>query len=88
MQELHERLGKKGLRVIGINNENWEKALQVVKQRRLTYGQISDEDNSISMRYLVTALPTLVIIGKDGKVRSVTIGDWGSVERQLSELLR
>jgi len=88
MQQLHEKLGKKGLKVIGVTNDPWDKVGEMVKQRKLTYGQISDESNAIGMQYLVTALPTLVVIGKDGKVRSVTIGDWGTVEQQITELLQ
>jgi peroxiredoxin len=88
LQQMHERLGKKGLRIIGVTNDPWEKVGDVVKQRRITYGQISDESNAIGMQYIVTALPTLVLIGKDGKVRSVTIGDWGTVEQQITELLQ
>ena len=88
MQEMHERLAKKGLRVIGVTNEPWQKVGDVVKKRGLTYGQISDEDNAIGMRYLVTALPTIVVIDKTGKVQSVTIGDWGSVEQKITELLQ
>jgi cytochrome c biogenesis protein CcmG, thiol:disulfide interchange protein DsbE len=88
MQQLHERLGKKGLRVIGVTSEPWQKVGDVVKRRGLTYGQISDEENLIGMRYLVTALPTIIVIGKDGKVQSVTVGDWGSATRAVDELLR
>jgi peroxiredoxin len=88
MQQLHEKLAKKGLRVIGVTNDPWDKVGSVVKQRGLTYGQVSDESNAIGMQYLVTALPTLVLIGKDGKVRSVTIGEWESVERQITEMLQ
>jgi len=88
MQQLHEKLGKKGLKVIGVTNDPWDKVGEMVKQRKLTYGQVSDETNAIGMQYLVTALPTLVVIGKDGKVRSVTIGDWGTVEQQITELLQ
>ena len=88
MQQLHEKLAKKGLRIIGVTNEPWDKVGSVVKQRGLTYGQVSDEANVIGMQYLVTALPTLVVIGKDGKVRSVTIGEWESVERQITEMLQ
>jgi len=66
----------------------WDKVGEMVKKRGLTYGQISDEDNAIGMRYLVTALPTIVVIDKTGKVQSVTIGDWGAVERQITELLQ
>ena len=88
MQQMHERLAKKGLRVIGVSNDPWDKVGDMVKKRGLTYGQISDEDNAIGMRYLVTALPTIVVIDKTGKVQSVTIGDWGAVEQKITELLQ
>jgi thiol-disulfide isomerase/thioredoxin len=88
LQGLHERFGQKGLRIIGVSNEKWEKVGEVVRRRGITYGQVSDEDNHISPRYLVTALPTLVLIGRDGRVVDVAIGDIAGVERTIGELLR
>jgi len=36
----------------------------------------------------VTAIPTLVVIGRDGKVVEVSIGDSAAIDKALSDLFK
>ncbi|HJZ84501.1 MAG TPA: redoxin domain-containing protein [Polyangia bacterium] len=88
LEELHERLAKKGLRVIGVTSDDWGQIEKVVKHRGLTYPQVFDADEEISGLYMVTAIPTLVVIGRDGKVVEVSIGDSAAIDKALSDLFK
>ena len=37
LQELHERFGKRGLRVVGVTSDDWSHVEEVVRRRGLTY---------------------------------------------------
>jgi peroxiredoxin len=88
VQELHERYAKQGLRVVGVTTEDFARVSDLVKKRGLTYAQVSDEGEQISARYFVTAIPTAVLISRDGTVAQVSIADWSAVDRTLASLLK
>jgi thiol-disulfide isomerase/thioredoxin len=87
LQALQDRLGGKGLRVVGVTSDDWRRVAEVTRARGLTYGQVADFEDRIGMRYMISAIPTLVVIGRDGKVVEVAIGDVGAVEQALAGLL-
>jgi hypothetical protein len=74
--------------VVGVTSDDWQHALEVVKRRGLRYAQVRDVDEAIGARYLVTAIPTLVLIGRDGRVVEVSIGDTSAVDRAVADLLK
>jgi peroxiredoxin len=88
MQALHTHYLDKGLRVVGVTSDDWQHAQDVVKKMGLTYGMVSDEQEQISADYLVTALPTLVLIDRAGNVNQISIGDLAAVDKAVADLLK
>jgi thiol-disulfide isomerase/thioredoxin len=88
LQKLHEKYKDKGVVVLGLNC--WESADPVafMKENGYTYGLILKADE-VAKAYGVSAIPTLVVVGPDGKIRHRALGTGGeeAVERAINEAL-
>jgi thiol-disulfide isomerase/thioredoxin len=75
IQKLHEAYKDKGVVILGVNT--WEKNADAAKdymaRNKFTYGRLLNGDD-LAKAYGVTGIPTLVIIGKDGKVAMADMG--------------
>jgi cytochrome c biogenesis protein CcmG, thiol:disulfide interchange protein DsbE len=85
----------KNLRVLAINQDapsEIAKVKQTVKTRRLPFIVAIDKDKSIGQKYHVNALPTLFLVGTDGKVhlrtRGFVSGDGVKLEKEIRDLLQ
>jgi peroxiredoxin len=87
LERLHEKLGARGLQVIGISTEAPDALAAGVKQHRLGYTVISDGDEEISARYHVYALPTVIVIDRRGVVQVVQVADVSAAEKRVEELV-
>ena len=87
IQALHEKLGKKGLRVIGVSDEGKDVVAASAKQHGLGYTIAADEDQTITAKYRVYALPTLVVIDRQGVVRAVNVARVAEAERLVEGML-
>jgi peroxiredoxin len=99
IERLHQALGPKGLKVIGVSVDDpgdEQKVRDFVKQYALTFQILKDpkgQEGEVSREYEATGYPETVIIGRDGVIRKRLIGatDWSSpenrglVERLLAE---
>lgn len=85
---LHEKLGAKGLKVIGISTESPDIVARAAQRYGLKYTLASDEDEGVSRSYLVRALPTMVVIDRQGVVRAVSIADTDAVDAAVDAALR
>jgi len=78
-----------GLVVCAVNlRENRETVHRFVSKQRLDLEVALDGDGKIGELYRVKAIPQIVIIGRDGRVRSVRVGCPASLERDLVKELR
>jgi len=80
-----------GLTVVAINSQD-EQALAVrlyAKTMSLTFPLVLDPGRKVTSRYGVTAAPTSVFVGRDGRVRYVQIGamDRSFLEQRLKDIL-
>ena len=86
-----EKLSKKyGGRVAfyGINSSDPAKiAAAFARQDGLTFPMLSDTDHHVASLYGADAIPLLVVIDTDGKVRAVTDGYSENVEAEQSKIL-
>ena len=84
MQRLHEDYCDKGVAVVGVST--WEKDSQAAKDyfstKRFTYGCLLGGDD-LAKAYGVTGIPTIVVIGKDGKVEKIETGIGPDGERKF-----
>lgn len=75
--------------IVGINtNDSRASALSFARGRRLSYPSVFDPSGSVATRYAVRAMPTMVIIDREGKVRFVQTGvvSRSKIESELSKL--
>jgi len=78
LQALHEELGEKGLRIIGVNTDppaTTSKIKPYIKRYKISYTTLLDPDNNVLDKYNPTReLPYAVLIGSDGNVHEVFPG--------------
>jgi peroxiredoxin len=88
LEELHQKLGPKGLTVLGISTESSAIVAGAAQRFRLSYTLASDENEGISGSYRVFALPTMILIDKKGVVREVSVNDPEAIDAALEKALK
>lgn len=75
MQKLHDEFKSKGVVVLGVNT--WEQKPQAAKdfiaKKKFTYGCLLKGDE-LATAYGIGGIPTLVVIGKDGRIAEIEVG--------------
>lgn len=79
--------GAKGLRVVGVSNEDLPDIQAFLAAHKFGYTIAHDTDSKISQAYLVTGVPTLVVIDRVGVVRLVHLGA-GDLKEAETTILR
>jgi thiol-disulfide isomerase/thioredoxin len=72
LNDWHEEFSALGVHVLGITMDPFEEAVRA--SEALAFPTYSDEDGQVTMRYQGTALPTLVLVDKQGVVTDVMVG--------------
>jgi thiol-disulfide isomerase/thioredoxin len=93
LDEMHTRYNKAGLELYGVNVEqNTDDAEKLLKELGTGFPILWDRDSKVSKLYQVNAMPTTIMIDKDGKVRYVNrgykAGDEEKYREQIRELIR
>ncbi|MYG02124.1 MAG: TlpA family protein disulfide reductase [Acidobacteriia bacterium] len=68
LQQLHERLSGDGLVVVGVSDEDPGKARQYLDEHGISYPSLHDDGGSVMQSYQVGAIPTSLIIDRDGQL--------------------
>jgi thiol-disulfide isomerase/thioredoxin len=72
IERVYKKLESEGLRVIGVNTSDQPQAARdFLKSAGLTYPSVTDSTGLVSRAFGADQLPTLVLIDRVGKVRSV-----------------
>ena len=75
IQKLHDEYASKGAVILGVNT--WEQKADAAKDymasKKFTYGCLLKGDD-LAAAYGIKGIPTLVVIGKDGKVVEIEVG--------------
>lgn len=90
LQASYRSLLPKGFMVIAVNVEDPpEKALEFVKELRLTYPILMDEKKDVTKLYQVYGVPTSFIIDRKGIIRERIFGDLSedAIEKMVGPLL-
>lgn len=74
IQKIYDEYKDKGLVVLGINNEGAETARKYMEEHGYTFSTLIDMSDAVSARYGVSAIPSVFIIGRDGKVARHLVG--------------
>ncbi|MDE0263167.1 MAG: TlpA disulfide reductase family protein [Bryobacterales bacterium] len=68
LQRLYERYSDDGLVVIGVSDEDPVKTRQYLEERGIGYPSLHDDTGNVMQSYQITAIPTSLIIGRDGQL--------------------
>lgn len=93
LDELYQRYEPAGFTLFGVNVEqNPEAAQRFLEDVGVSFPILYDPESSVSQRYQVDAMPTTVMVDRDGQVRYVNRGykdgDEEKYRKQVRELIR
>jgi len=91
LDRLHQRYQDAGFAVLGINVEGVEKADEaqaMVSKAGVTFPVLVDEGQQISELYALEAMPTSVVVDRDGVVRYVHLGYKPGDETKYLEVVK
>ncbi len=74
IQRLHEEFAPKGLVVLAITDEEPERIRKFVQNHNYTFTVLLDPKDEVFKLYKVEAIPTLIIVGRDGVVVEHFVG--------------
>jgi cytochrome c biogenesis protein CcmG/thiol:disulfide interchange protein DsbE len=90
LDRMHERHHDQGLTVVGLSSEPAQTVRQHLQRSAVRY-TIGAAAQQTMRRYAIRGLPTMIVIGRGGKVRMVTHGaaphDLRHIERLVPRLL-
>jgi len=86
--EIAREYADKGVQYYAVNlRERPETIRGYLKDEKLEIVVPLDKDGSIAKKYRVRGIPTMVIVGKDGKVKKVHVGSSPTLKADLSREL-
>jgi len=85
IEALYSELKDQGLRVFGVNGEDTQVARGYLDRNGYTFPTLSDPGMAVSRLYEVSAIPTAVVIDKQGKIGAYLQGS-GTKERLLEAI--
>ncbi|MCV6606230.1 MAG: TlpA family protein disulfide reductase [Porticoccaceae bacterium] len=93
LDELHKRYSRAGFTIIGVNVErDPEDAKRVLRDIPVSFPVLFDTDSNVSKLYDVSAMPTTVMIDRDGNIRHLHKGFKPGFEdeyrKQIKQLIR
>jgi len=93
LNDLHKKYKKLGFSVMGVNvEEDSAKARKIVKEVKLKFPVLFDTKNKVSELYQVSAMPSTVIIDRNGNMRYVhkgyKPGDMSAYKKWVKKLIR
>lgn len=74
LNELHEKFGAQGLKVVGLTDDDETAALKIVDKLKIKYAINVDTSVDTLRDYSVAALPTVFMVDKKGVIRHAAIG--------------
>ena len=89
LQQLYELHSDDGLVVLGVSDEDPGKARQYLEEHGISYPSLHDDAGSVMQSYQIGAIPTSLIIGRDGQLLQRMEGytPTGAFEKALRPLL-
>ena len=69
LEKLHQRFSRDGLVVLGVSDEKGDESRAFLEEHGITFPTLNDHAAEVFRRYRVTAIPTTLIIGPDGRLR-------------------
>jgi peroxiredoxin len=78
IEQVHKEFGPRGLTVLAVNiQESRATVAKWVRENNVTSRVLFDADGAVTAAYRVTATPTVVLVGRDGKLVGRAVGTRG-----------
>jgi len=89
LNQLYDRYRKNGFTLLAVSvDDNPDKALEMAKQLGVRFPVLIDSRKQVSRLYDIDAMPSTLLIDRDGKVRYLHRGYRAGVEKQYEERIR
>lgn len=93
LDKLYSKYKKLGFTILGINvEENATAALKIIADDKISFPILFDTENKVSQLYDVRAMPTSILVGRDGNMRYLHLayrpGDINKYKKWVKELIR
>lgn len=89
LEELYTRYQSLGFTVLGVNiEEDPTKAQALLKDMAVSFPVLFDTQNEVSRLYQVAAMPSTVLVDRDGNMRYLHKGYQPGLEQQYQEQIR
>lgn len=89
LEQIHRRYEPLGFTLLGVNvEENSSDAVSWLKDRPVSFPILFDPDNRVSKLYDVVAMPSTVIVDRQGNVRFLHHGYQAGYEDQYQDQIR
>ncbi|MGI1679615.1 MAG: TlpA family protein disulfide reductase [Cellvibrionaceae bacterium] len=93
LEELYQRYSRAGFTILGVNVEpDSEEANKILNNVKISFPVLYDQESEVSELYNVEAMPSTVIIDRNGKMRYLHRGYKPGYEdeykKQIKELIR
>jgi len=91
MDGLHGEWAARGVSFVGVNSDGGGASVDEIKafmvQHPISYPVVRDADGAVGSLYQVEALPSIVVLGRDGRIRASFVGytTKGTLEKALRE---
>jgi peroxiredoxin len=91
IEQVHREFKDQGFTILAVNmRESRDLVAKWVKEKEVTSSVLFDFDGAVTATYRVTATPTVVLVGRDGRLVGRAVGprDWtGKKGRALIKAL-
>jgi len=89
LEELYQRYKDGGFTLLGVNvEEDASAAKDLLKEVRVSFPILFDSDNKVSQMYNVEAMPSTVILDRDGNMRFIHKGYEAGYEDEYQKQVR
>ncbi|MBC8209732.1 MAG: TlpA family protein disulfide reductase [Gammaproteobacteria bacterium] len=89
LNDLHNKYAALGFTVLGVNvEEQTDKAVSYIADRPVDFPILLDNSNSVSSQYKVIAMPTTVLIDRNGTMRYLHQGYKAGDEKEYVKLVK
>ncbi len=89
LDELYQRYHPMGFTILGVNvDQDREAALRLLKEIPVNFPILFDEDNKVSERYELMAMPSTVMVDRDGNMRFVHLGYLPGYEQEYEAQIK
>ncbi len=89
LNRFHEQYHKAGFVLLGVNvDDQAASAEAMARELKIAFPVLFDADKQVSRRYDVDAMPSTVLIDRDGKVRQIFRGYRAGTEQRYEAAIR